>query len=498
MWQQRNCFYFGCFMWHLRRAAWLAWYMLRLTSPKGPSEVLTTQLHDMHIFFTGLITVTILQVQYWVFLTAQLALLWYPIKAKEWSPYTCRSFKPWNVAKEDVHDAQQTYTNWLLARQNNQQLCTARRLAGFSGIDTGGIGADFHRVTTAMFEALELGQIVRPKPGWIWADEPSRCSLHINSLDCFTEPLSYCMYAPNGTVAEKLAVNHIASGRWVGSSLIEKAAGFSQIKADEFSAKPLDLCHTSILLKKPASWVVGQATALLLTPRPEVKRAVLERYRMVFPHGFHNPQQNRFQEAPADCNVISTHLRSSRSSCHAVTIGVHVRGGVPDLGRHALQLDDVMRQVDAKVAEVEKRGQEVGQVYLCSDTQETNIVSAEHMQAKYPRSFKYIVLPHLNYSTGTEAEYALKNSHVSKLDVFAEYLADIHILASADIFIGSRSNVYILVSMLRFAHYPDRPREDTGYFETRQMPPIWFNESGPFGTPIWRENEAFDGGSSFW
>ncbi len=49
------------------------------------------------------------------------------------------------------------------------------------------------------------------------------------------------------------------------------------------------------------------------------------------------------------------------------------------------------------------------QVYLCSHTQDKNIVSAEHMAALYPGNFTYKVLPHTVYGEGTELEEELLN-----------------------------------------------------------------------------------------
>lgn len=54
--------------------------------------------------------------------------------------------------------------------------------------------------------------------------------------------------------------------------------------------------------------------------------------------------------------------------------------------------------------------------------------------------------------------------------IYVEYLADIEISVAADIYIGSRSNVYSIAASLRMARHPDRPLQDTCFIDSRMQP----------------------------
>jgi hypothetical protein len=216
---------------------------------------------------------------------------------------------------------------------------------------------------------------------------------------------------------------------------------------------------------------MGQLFKYFMAPREDVYQKVRDRFALVYPN-------------------LNT---------DSVSIGVHLRGGKPDVGRKPLQLDEMMTQIDDTVARLAKANQTVSQVYICSDEQDTNIISAEHMSKLYPRKFRYAILPHLNYSMGTEAEWAFadKKKNLSPADVYAEFLADIHILAHADVFIGSRSNIYIVVAALRAASYPDRPLENCGYLDSLSSPPKYVGETHQ-GAACFHEFDGWDNDSSFW
>jgi hypothetical protein len=174
-----------------------------------------------------------------------------------------------------------------------------------------------------------------------------------------------------------------------------------------------------------------------------------------------------------------------------------------------------MTQVDKTAARYKAMGDTVTQVYLCSDTQNTNIISAKHMKLKYPRPFKYVVIPHIAFSDGTEAEFVIRNKfyetdnstrvaaleNVTTMAVYSEFLADVRILAHADVYIGSHSNIYILVAGLRMALYPSRPPIDCGYLDTRSVSTRYASEGLKLhdGTSIFGNALGkFTGGTPFW
>lgn len=115
---------------------------------------------------------------------------------------------------------------------------------------------------------------------------------------------------------------------------------------------------------------------------------------------------------------------------------------------------DVLDEIQARLL---KQGRSLGLVYLCSHLPAASYVSTEYMTKTYPRSFQYSTLPRID--TGKEeteitAFKAVSNGYVGLpplKDLYVEYLADIHAMIEADIYIGAFSNVYgVAGSMVRW------------------------------------------------
>jgi hypothetical protein len=379
-----------------------------------------------------------------------------------YSIYECSG--NWNITYSDNRQAGKVFLNWLKAFQNDANRCKANKISrGTSAFS--GIGSSYNLATVDFLKQLELGNIYEPSRWWLWANRDNNCTFGKPSFGCFSKPYTYCGH-------EKLGYDD------------ENWSNFNLEAANNFSTIPLDICQMAITSKKPYVWITGQLLHFLLNPRHDVREIVSKRMSLVYP-------------------INNKHI----------TIGVHIRGGQPDGQRKALKVTDVLKKVDEKVEELKLTGKIVTQVFMCSDTQETNIISKEYMTKMYPRNFSYVILPHLNYSVGTEAEYILrdqttgnKNNNISILiptdfDIYAEWFTDVEILTHADVFIGSHSNIYITVAALRIARFPERPMRDTGYFDTRYDPPVWMEEGGNpiHGTPIWKNAYGgFRGGVAFW
>jgi hypothetical protein len=251
----------------------------------------------------------------------------------------------------------------------------------------------------------------------------------------------------------------------------------------------------------------GSILHFLLRLNPTVLKVVEDRFKLVYPHVSmldYAYRTNPIVQARLRRRLADSSGNNDARTRH-ISVGVHLRAGAPDGGRQALTLDDVMKQLDATVERVRLRGDIVSKVFICSDTQDTNIRSSEYMASAYPRNFTYVVLPHLNYSTGTEAEFAMRDdikNHVNiKFQVFAEFMTDVLLLVHSDVFLGSHSNVYVTVAALRMALFPGRPVVDTGYLDSHFSPPRYMGE-GEYknrGTPIFHNGYGgFDGGTSFW
>jgi hypothetical protein len=409
------------------------------------------------------------------------------LRGEAYSAFTCIQSPPWPVTVDDNSNAQKVFSNWLRSMQNDDTKCKAGQVMRKS-LHGAGIGNSFVASSAELLKMLELSTIYRPTVGWMWADSPQNCSLGLSEIDCFAEPMSYCGYEQ---YVKEEDVRFKPENRFIGTTLIERVARFNRTEAQQYSANGLDICNMGRISKKPIIWVFGQILYYLMRPRQDVMRRIQDRFDKVFPG-------ERIGHPATVGQVLD----------RGITIGVHVRGGKPDNQREPLHMEDVMHQVDVTVARLALRGDVVKRVFLCSDTQDTNIVSAEYMAEKFTRNFSYIVLPHLNYSVGTEAEYAMAadlkkpgQHSLSKVDIYAEFLADIYILAHSDVLQGSDSNVYVMAAALRFGRYPEKPAIDSGYLDSLRRPPIYMSEGlkTNMGTPLFRDRvRGFDGGTMFW
>jgi len=440
--------------------------------------------------------------------------------AEQVSPFTCAAYSgsAWPVDSSDNHHAQKAFQNWLSARQNDPRLCGHRDkvYTNINGFGTG-IGSTYDQAIKLFFKYLELGIIYRPMDTWLWATGFNN-TFGTHSIDCFSRPLSYCKLIP----------------------IEDLTKYYNSDEADKFSKTALDICSMAKHSKKPTVWAYGQVLHYMLRPGPLVAQYVSNRLKLVFASAHHTSQISDHLNSTVDVGTHDEGFHANNSTTEkniggivntvteieplAVTIGVHMRGGKPWDGRRILQLHELMEIVDARVADIEKTNESdqkdshgskrdsipirrlrVSQVFICSDTQASNVKSAEYMSASFPRNFSYVILPHLNYSVGTEAETAVRHSlddgkNISLLDIYSEYLADVEILVKSDVFIGMYSNVYIMVAALRAARHPERPPSYTSYIDQHVYPyKLTFEGSGR--TSIWVDNykeTAFDGPSPFW
>ncbi len=335
------------------------------------------------------------------------------------------------VHYNDSVESAVTFHNWLDAWQgtcDNRQYWTAEAV-------NSGIGASINLCVKNLAASIEHNNIYRPLAGkddmyaWMWADERENCSTKtFQSIDCFLEPLSLCYSnATSVTATDK-----------------EKYA-----KDIQFSGAS-DTCNLASKLHKPLQWLTAQLYVRFFRYTAKVQDRINQRLYAVY-------------GLPAE-------QKKKKDSKNSTTIAVHIRGGDPDQGRVVLAVDTYMKYVDEIAVKAAAQGKPVGIVYLCSHTQEENIISAEHMHAKYNRTYKFVVLPHASTGPG-ESEHALRNAslvnkpHNSILTT--EFYADVEILAASDYFIGSHSNVYNLVVALRIARGTQKYLNQSCYVDTR-------------------------------
>lgn len=78
--------------------------------------------------------------------------------------------------------------------------------------------------------------------------------------------------------------------------------------------------------------------------------------------------------------------------CALLYLSCCCTGGNPNDGRRTLTIDDYVTAIDAIATELAAWGRPLMAVFLCSDTPETNFISAASMAEKYPRSWRYLAV----------------------------------------------------------------------------------------------------------
>lgn len=290
----------------------------------------------------------------------------------------------------------------------------------------GGISWTIHNNMFYFLLAIEMGKIYRPigQYHWVWAEysEPKNCSLGLGDIDCFFKPLSNCTFN---------IINSFDSNAW------EEDIKSIDINLGREYAKHLgfrDICTAAKYTKKSVQWVHGQYVEYIIRSRTDIAPMILLRKNMVFEH--------------------------ITNKSHELSVSVQYRGQQPDEKRKPAPLSVYIEQIDKFSKIAEAQGKVIKVVYICSYDQKSNIVSSDHMASLFPRPWTYVVLDHLTMGS-IEAEYSLMKLYPndiksspdlpSKRDLVMEFMADIEILASTDIYIGTFSNIYTTVGALRIA-----------------------------------------------
>jgi hypothetical protein len=181
--------------------------------------------------------------------------------------------------------------------------------------------------------------------------------------------------------------------------------------------------------------------------------------RLLNEHAVNDTKEAVFSSSNVTTNntTHSHHHTKPHSTSNMTSIGVHLRAGdIAIDGRRVLSVDDYMLHVDRIAETLQHTSRPVGLVFFCSHIQEENVISSEHMQATYNRSFKFAVLPHSDFGH-IEFNVLMESKNASqyqKHDMAVQFYTDLEVLSRVDYFIGSMSNMYTLIAGMRIARGP--------------------------------------------
>lgn len=433
--------------------------------------------------------------------------------ADGYSAFTCARAPKWHIQLDDNNVMMMRFQNMLTYYQHR---CPKGYNNYFQSTETkkGGIGYTMVLAAVNLMKAFELGKIFRPAGNWLWADDHCNNST-INSVDCFTVPLSYCSLTNN--------------------NVMPSSVYFNKTDALDLIKRPCDSCTLAITAKKSLLWVFGQLMHYGLRLYPRMEEKVLARVNSVFPNMTWHSSNYSIQTTAYDKNNVTFSNKTEKAkrsalfpyldigvgSRHAtfhphnglrcLNAAIHVRGGTPDFERIPVNGTQHFAQLKKYNIELKKYNATICQVYVGSDHIESTIFYPIKQFGKTPvgnlsRAFEtkmgsmiFKSLP--RFAPGPiDIEWQLHDLRklVPTEILFQEFVEDLWIYSHVDIFLGSYSNIFGYVSGLRQAYFPMLSNNATCYMNTRvaSLPLACMNSPDVLGF-FQTTYEGFDGGSMF-
>lgn len=399
-----------------------------------------------------------------------------PTAFAQWSPFECGNVQEWSTIDDDNLEAMYKFQKWIFSWQHT---CEKNVYAEIPV--NGDFGYSLNSAAMNMITSIELNLVYRPSGSkgilqWLWADDsPDQCSLEQRTVDCFFEPLSSC------TMEQYDNPDVIRSPR-------DPPLKESERESALWIATAGDVCSISKVFKKPIQWVHGQNLHYLMRPNQRLMPFIMDRVKQIYGGGVSIPGNIAYADAfeafknddrlrkgagtvrrrqllrGSDADMEMRRLEGADGA----VIGLHIAADTVlqfegQFLPEQLDLAPYIAAVDKKAHDLRDSGREVHTVYVCSDHQGPVLGTEEELNTRFPRSYKFKLLPHYTPSGADSAKIldlelrkrsSIGSDPVNK-DLVMEYLADIEILALADVFIGGHSYFYSVVAGLRIARYYD-------------------------------------------
>ena len=335
------------------------------------------------------------------------------------SYWDCHHYAAWPVNYTNAQEKAVIMQDWLYAWQHSRVRCQSSPEATI--FDHGGLAFSYAIPGLRNFAAaLEFGKVYRPGPHFLWAAHDAKnCTLNTRSLDCYTREYANCNY-PNKDYVSSEPNNLSDVNTTLGQMLYPYTVA--------------DICLLGSKLEMPMIWVLGQLIDYKFRPRADVAATIQGRVDQVY-KGVDLKKQS--------------------------VIAVQYRAGKPDFGRKLLSLDIYMKYVEMMAKELERDGRPVAVVYLASQDNDNIFHNASYMQQTYGGNYTYRLLDMAHINGSEEVEYLVRDNLAPAELLVPEFMADIQLMANADCFIGSKSTIYLMAAMLRYARAPTRHKKYT-------------------------------------
>ena len=133
---------------------------------------------------------------------------------------------------------------------------------------------------------------------------------------------------------------------------------------------------------------------------------------------------------------------------------VHFRAGHLDDGRKVLTVETFMYEILQKIKLYEKQSnKQINIIYFASMENTKYFISENYMKQTYPSKYIYKFLNYLFDGNSEFDKLIYFNRNISRFSFNYEFFSDLELFVNSDVFIGSRSCIYIAVGALRYARY---------------------------------------------
>lgn len=342
--------------------------------------------------------------------------------------YVCKNYDPWPVDSNMLDPSTVTtndFQHWLLARQHSESICNSKGAVTELN-DSGGMGMFLFMWIPDLFaKSFEEGKVFRPlHPVFDWSDlDENYCTNHIRSVDCYFHSISNC------TINTEFSTIDYQTTK-VGK-LLDHLEQF-------------DTCTLAMKLHKSLIWVVGQLIHYTIQMRKDIRGIVNKRVDDIL----YDKEQH-------------------------FTVGIHVRTGQLDYGRKVLSLESYMDALEKKLTLIDDivQNRQIMIYFACNDIKNT-IKTQEYLQEKFGEKyiyrFFYSMVVDVDMSKEIEYQFYANYTGISRRQLMIEYLTDVHVLTQTDLFIGSESSNYGVISALKHALYAPRFDSNICYIDREE------------------------------
>ena len=428
------------------------------------------------------------------------------------SSYYCYNRSKWWIDETITTEVFQSFIFY------KQHLCKNRIFTPV--INSAGIGATTMHIMSLLIDSWEQNGILRPSdvaPYFYASLNENNCTLHIRAVDCFHNPLSTCGYLNKLTPYEQKS--HLYSSKQLKRIMIIRP---------NITLKSVGICNLGSQIKRSIQWIQGQLLLYIWRQREDIQLEINLKLAPFFNTSTSMSNQvNNFSytlvnsisnnhSSKITTNNVYDHYFNRNINDNSSTMAIHIRTGhgeaLDDNRKYEPPLEVYIEAMDNFAKYLALSGKPLSAVYLCSTDPKTSYISTEYMSSYHPRPFRYYSLPHIYRGKGDpgythqrnmfdvmNGKRSRKSLNYTNHDIHVEFYTDMQIFMNVDVFIGSTSTIYDIISLIRQSkgHKPNT----TCYISLVIQNSSMYCEDSPDAINRWMKNiipsRSYRGGTVF-